>query len=461
MKKKDFVILPFNSSRIKDKYLLSNQLGGWDFLDRKEFRAVSSYSLKKDSPFYKRLYERGLVADKNNIEGLLNDYRSLNANLFLDTSLHIAVVTTRCNLGCRYCQTKTLKPEDMDYEVAARVLKYLFDVRNTHITLEFQGGEPLLNWKVLSFLIEHANKFNTTGKDLRITLVSNLVLLDEAKMKFLAKNNVEVCGSLDGPKEIHDKNRILSNGKGTYALVIKNIKKFEKEFKKKVNLLPTITSFSLGRHKEIIDEYVRLRQVDISLRPVNKLGIACVNWPNLGYTSEQFNDFYRKAMDYILALNKKGVFIRERMARMIAEKIFNKKDPGYVELMNPCGSGRNTIVYMPDGSCFPCDEARMVGEEMFKLGNILKENYEDLMKKENLLHLLQSSLVNLWDYNNVYSPWLGTCPVVNYVLQKNIVPKISCSPLHQVNNYQFHYVFEKILESKENERIFKSWVTRS
>ena len=456
---KVFAILPFNSSRVKDKYLLSNQLGAWDFLDKKEFREFSSYSLKKGSALYERLYGKGLVADSNNIERLFNEYRSLNANLFLDTSLHIAVVTTRCNLRCRYCQSNTLKPQDMDSEVATRVLKYLFDVRNMNITLEFQGGEPLLNWKTLSFLIEHARKFNVTGKDLRIALVSNLTLLDEAKIKFLLKHDVEICGSLDGPKAVHDKNRVLSNGKGTYDLVVKNVRKIQKEFKRKINLLPTITSFSLPYYKEIIDEYVSLGQDEICLRPVNKLGIACVNWPNLGYTAEEFNDFYDKAMDYIFALNKKGVLIKERMARVISEKIFNKKDPGYVELMNPCGSGRSTIVYMPDGSCFPCDEARMLGEEMFKLGNILKENYEELMKKDNLLHLIQSSLTNLWDYNNVYSPWLGTCPVVNYALQKNIVPKVSCSPLHKINNFQFRYIFEKILENKGNENILRGWIT--
>ncbi|MCM8797235.1 MAG: hypothetical protein NC923_05080, partial [Candidatus Omnitrophica bacterium] len=88
MKKNDFAILPFNSTFIKGRYLLSNQLGAWDFLDREEFKEVSSYSLRKDSLLYRRLYEKGLIADKDNIERLLSDYRSLNANLFVDTSLH-------------------------------------------------------------------------------------------------------------------------------------------------------------------------------------------------------------------------------------------------------------------------------------------------------------------------------------------------------------------------------------
>ena len=165
-------------------------------------------------------------------------------------------------------------------------------------------------------------------------------------------------------------------------------------------------------------------------------------------------------MDYILELNRKGVPIRERLASVILDKVLNKHDPGYVDLMSPCGAGRSTIAYMPDGSCYPCDEARMVGGDMFKLGNILDESYEDLMKKENLLHLLEASLMNLWDYNSAFSPWIGTCPVVNYDLQKNIVPQIHCSYMYKAYKFQFEYIFEKIIDGGKNLEIFRKWVKK-
>ena len=106
MNKKDFAIMPFNSTKLKDRYLVSTCLGSWDFLDKDEFGRLRSFNISKESPLFKRLHEKGVIADENNINNLVNDYRSLNANLFYDTSLHIAVITTRCNLGCTYCQTK-------------------------------------------------------------------------------------------------------------------------------------------------------------------------------------------------------------------------------------------------------------------------------------------------------------------------------------------------------------------
>lgn len=457
MKKTDYVVIPFNSGRIKDKYLVSNLLGKWDLLEDKEFQELTSFKLDKEGALFKRLYAKGVLADESNFKNLLDDFRRINANLFWDTSLHIAVLTTRCNLECGYCQTGSLKAEDMNYEVANRTLKSIFDTRNPAVTLEFQGGEPLLNWDVLVFLVENSRKFNV-NKDLRLTLVTNSTLLDESKMKFLCDNGVEICTSLDGPAFLHDKNRHFKNGKGTYKIVTDRIRMLKKKFGKKVNLLPTITKESLKFHREIIDEYVKWDQREISLRPVNRLGIACRKWTDIGYSPEQFNKFYKDSLDYILDLNRKGIFIRERIARVILDKVLGGKDPGYVELMNPCGTGRSTIAYMPNGDCYPCDEARMIGEDMFRLGNVLTDNYSNLMKSENLMHLLQSSLVNLWDYSSPFLPWMGTCPVVNYALQKNLVPKICCSAIHKIYKFQFNYIFEKIAESKDNLEIFKKWV---
>ena len=57
-------------------------------------------------------------------------------------------------------------------------------------------------------------------------------------------------------------------------------------------MLPTITKHSLAHPERIIDEYLRLGQGEIALRPVNRIGYACGNWEDIGYTAEEFNVFY-------------------------------------------------------------------------------------------------------------------------------------------------------------------------
>ncbi|MDP2653399.1 MAG: His-Xaa-Ser system radical SAM maturase HxsB [Candidatus Omnitrophota bacterium] len=452
-----FSILPFNSEKFNEKYLVTNVLGCWDALNDEEFRQLHSLRVSPGGALFNRLLERGLIVDADNIRRVLDDYRNLNANLFSDTSLHIAVLTKRCNLRCTYCHAEGgASSEDMSMETAARVLQYLFDVENKSVTLEFQGGEPLLNWPVVQLLTENARKFNTLGKNLSIVIVTNMLLLDDEKMRFLADHDVQVCTSLDGPADIHDKNRVTVGGRGSHAEVVEKIEHLAKKFGRRVSMLPTITRHSLAHPERIIDEYLRLGQGEIALRPVNKIGYACNCWDDVGYTAEEFNGFYDRAMAYIMKLNTSGTFLSERIARTILTKILFKKDPAYVNMMNPCGFGRTVMAYAPDGGCYPTDEARMLGDDIFRLGDINKENYDDMLNKENLLFLLSAGCSDLWNYRSVYSPWLGVDPVVNYALEKNVV-LMGNSRLEQVLAHQFRTVFSYLLSDKKYAEIFQRW----
>jgi His-Xaa-Ser system radical SAM maturase HxsB len=450
-------ILPFNAEKINDKYLVTNMMGCWDALSGEEFRRLNSLRVPEGGDLFNRLLERGLIVDENNICSVIDGYRNLNANLFTDTSLHIAVVTKRCNLRCNYCHAQGgASSEDMSIETAGRVLQYLFDARNNSVTLEFQGGEPLLNWPAVEFMAEHARKFNTLGKDLNIVLVTNLLLMDDEKMRFLVDHDVDVCASLDGPADIHDKNKVDADGRGTHAQVVEKIERFSKQFGRKIHLLPTITKHSLAHPERIIDEYLRLGQGEIALRPVNRIGYACDCWEDIGYTAGEFNVFYTKAMEYMMKLNTSGPYISERTARTILTKVLLKKDPGMVDMMNPCGAARAVMSYAPDGGCYPTDEARMLEDNIFRLGNIMDESFDKMLNNENLIYLLSAGCSDLWNYRSVYSPWLGIDPVVNYAVGGNVIPKWN-SRLQQVLKHQFKVVFSYLLGDNKYAEVFQRW----
>lgn len=461
--KNGWAVLPYNSRKINKNYLISNFYGSWSLLNRQDFLSLEQFNIKEDSPLFNELYRDGIILKEESIPQLTNQFRQVNAHLFSDTSLHIAVVTTRCNLKCNYCQTKTEQPQDMDFAVATRILKYIFDVRNQQVNLEFQGGEPLLNWEMIKFLVENARRINTVGKDLTLSLVTNGIYLNQEKIDFLLDNNVNICISLDGPAKIHNKNRVLDNNQATYDKVITAIKRLKKAYKKRkinksLDLLLTVTRYSLPFAEKIIDEYVTLGVERIALRPVNKIGFANKQWGVLGYSPQEFNNFWVRSMEYILKLNKKGIKIQERMASVMLQKILKKTNPGYVDLMSPCGAGRSVLTYMPNGDVYPCDEARMAGSDIFKLGNVLNNEYEELMKSSNLFCICEASLVELWDYNSAFLPWTGTCPVLNYIQADNIIPKIHATPLQKIYNFQFEYLFKKLSESEESKDIFRQWV---
>jgi hypothetical protein len=69
------------------------------------------------------------------------------------------------------------------------------------VTIEFQGGEPLVNFPVVKHLIEYAEAKNReVGKYLEFTMVSNLALMDEEKLAWLLDHKVQICTSIDGPE---------------------------------------------------------------------------------------------------------------------------------------------------------------------------------------------------------------------------------------------------------------------
>jgi len=456
--------LPFNSEKINGKYLVVSMLGGWCILDEKEFYQFHSHRVRENSPLHRKLLLTGMLLTESNQESFVNSYRNLNMNLFTGPYLHIAVVTERCNLRCKYCQTKKAKPSDMSMEVASRVLEFLVASKSPWPILEIQGGEPLLNWKVIEFLIKNVPRDNTVSKDIELTIVTNLLLLDDKKLNFLIDNRVRICSSLDGPSFIHDKNRIFSGGNGTYDEVIKKINRVKKEYRKRglqttVGLLPTITRHSLLYHKEIVDEYLRLGQGSIAIRYANKLGKATGCWSKLGITAEEFCDFWSKAVDYIIELNKKGKKIFERTLYVMLCKILNRVDPRYVDIMNPCGAGRSVLTYAPSGDIYTCDEARMLDDDLFKLGNILKDSYEEVMDSPVLLDTCKASLLELWDYSSPYKVWGGTCPVLNYAQQKTPIVRSCNSETYKIQKFQFRYLFKKIIEDKKCLTLFKGWVS--
>ena len=457
-------LLPFNSEKISGKYLVVNIFGNWCILDEKEFQQFDSQRFKENSVLYKKLLRKGMLLTESNQENLINNYRNLNVNLFTGPYLHIAVVTERCNLKCKYCQTKKTKPSDMNIEVASRVLDFLAASKSLRPILEIQGGEPLLNWNAIEFLAKNFLKIKDKHDLGGIAIVTNLLFLDNKKLNFLIDHNVKICSSLDGPAFVHDKNRVFPDGKGTYNDVIKKIDMIRREYKRRglkttVGLLPTITKQSLPYHKEIVDEYLRLGQGSIAIRYANKLGKAIGSWSELGITAEEFCDFWSKSVDYIIELNKKGKKIFERTLHVMLNKILNKLDPRYVDMMNPCGAGRSVLTYNPLGAVYTCDEARMLDDDLFKLGNLLKDSYEEVMDSPVLVDTCKASLLELWDYSSPYKVWGGTCPVLNYAQQKTPVVKICNSEIYKIQKFQFRYIFKKIIEDEGYLTLFKKWVS--
>lgn len=452
----------FRFKKIDEGYLLTTDHGSWIILNKRDYRKFIINDL--DGSLFEALERKGLIITKRNINTILKEHHQRIKNVFNGTSLHILTPTIRCNQKCGYCHSNVKsqlsnKEYDMSKKTVRKTLEFIFQTPQKNITIEFQGGETLLRSDLFKYTIEEGKKMNKKhNKNIRFSLVSNLTLMTDELLDWITKEGVEICTSLDGPKELHDKNRWFEGGGASYDEVTYWIKKIKKKVGHPPGMLMVTTKNSIPLWKEIIDEYVKWGMNSLQLKHMNKIGFAKLSWKQIGYDLDEFLDFWKKGVDYMIELNKRGVRIRERFTTLILQKILTKDNPNFVDWINPTGEIIGVMAYDHKGDIFSSDEGRM--EPLFKLGNVHKDNYAGIISSEKAQQIIGSSMNDNYIMCDacVYKPWCGIDPVMVYSEQETPIPKISEWSKHKVYEFQFDYVFKKLLYDKEAARIFESWL---
>ena len=457
----------FRYKKLGNKYLLTNMIGRFVFLEPAEFKNFLEGKLDKDSILYKDLQKKGFIKDNLDEEEMVSSYRQRKSFLFHGPSLHIVVVTLRCNFKCIYCQASSRsldrKGFDMTRETAKKVVDTILEAPSDSITIEFQGGEPLVNWPIVQYIVKYTEEKNKRAKkDILFSLVSNLSLMTDDKYKFIKEHHISVCTSLDGPEKLHNKNRPFP-GYNSYKVTtawIKKMREAEKKDKRlyKLSALLTVSRFSLKYPKEIVDEYLKWGFQGIHLRPLSNLGLSAKFHNQIGYSVDEFLKFWRKAMDYIIKINLKGKSFFERGTAVMLKQILTDESPNFVDLRSPCGAGIGQMLYNYDGKVYTCDEARMLGDDTFLLGNVNKDSYEDIISSPNLKAVVQASILeNLPVDYNVYEPYTGVCPVLNYAMYGDLFAPTIDSDFNKLHRGMFDYIFKR-LQDKKVRKVFEKWI---
>ena len=169
-----------------------------------------------------------LFADSRYAEKAV-DFKNRN-NVIKALCLHVAHT---CNLNCSYCFASQGKYQGdralMSFEVGKRAIDFLIENSGTRRNLEvdFFGGEPLMNWKVVKQIVKYARSIEKEyNKNFRFTLTTNGMLLDDEVTEFANREMHNVVLSLDGRKKIHDSLRVDYQGRGSYDTIVPKFKSF-------------------------------------------------------------------------------------------------------------------------------------------------------------------------------------------------------------------------------------------
>lgn len=296
-----------------------------------------------------------IVADSNDDAQLLVEAKE---QLFLPyPTIMYLILSEKCNLACKYCFLGNSARDIVRHQMpkmtrhtAEKALQYFIYQLNLkpewstqHKEIIFYGGEPLLNFEVMKYVIERCRELQSEGlldRRLNYSVITNGVLLTPEVTDFLKEHDVTVSISIDGVDRQSNSSRIDKRGEPIFDRLIQKLSMVrEKNFK--VGLSITLTEETIASVDKIIalaDEY----------------GINDISF-NILYSAPNYSvkeDYYRRAANFIIEFYKKarqlGIY-EDRIMRKI-----NAFVEGRLYLSDCAATSGSQIVVLPDGRIGLC-----------------------------------------------------------------------------------------------------------
>lgn len=453
--------------------LMVNECGDFLFVPEDVFQMFVNHTLSETSDYFYKLKSHIFCAGKDidtALQKISARYRTRKSFLREFTSLHMMVITLRCNQHCEYCQVSCADSDahkyDMSKETAIKVIDMIFQSPTRSPKIEFQGGEPTLNWDVVAASVLYAeNLALQQHKNVSFVICTNLTGITTDQLAFCRDHHIAISTSLDGERSIHDRCRKDKSGRGTYDIFMEKLELARKMVgEDMVGALMTTTAFSLSRLKDVVDEYVRLGMDGIFVRSLNPYGFAAEQSASLGYSMESFVEKYLEALKYIIGLNTR-VFFPEQFATLLFSRILSPFATGFVDLQSPSGAGISGAIYDFDGSVFPADEARMLarmGDRHFCLGNVATDSYGHIFAGQKMREMTSGACVETTFPCAfcVYQSYCGTDPVRNYLESGSEVRNMTHSPFCIKHKGILTGLFDIIRKADDMTKdIIWSWIT--
>ena len=284
-----------------------------------------------------------------------------------------------CQLRCKYCFASTgdfgQGRKLMSFETGKNAIDFLLENSGDrpNLELDFFGGEPLMNFKVVKQIIEYARSREAEyGKKFRFTITTNGLLLDDEKIEFINKEMSNVVLSIDGRKEVNDYFRILPNGQGCYDMILPKYKKLvEGRGDKEYYVRGTFTNKNLDFSNDVFALY-EAGFDQISIEPVVGEGDEyALTEKELPAVFKEYEVLAKR----ILENEKKG-----GKFNFFHFMIDLDQGPCAIKRLRGCGCGNDYVAITPDGDIFPCHQ--FVGMDEYKMGNIDEGTFNGDMKAD-------------------------------------------------------------------------------
>jgi uncharacterized protein len=283
-------------------------------------------------------------------------------------------LTNQCNLSCQYCYeygedriaTPEGKPKFMDFETAKASVDFLLEqsVGRNRVHITFFGGETLMNFPLLKRVVAYATETAAArGCSIDFSLTTNATLLTPAIIEFLSENRIGVTVSMDGPKEVQDKLRVFSNGRGSYDLVAPKVRALIQSHRTRaiaarVTLTSGVTDVvRIFRH---LKDDLGFHEVGFAPVTTSPDRLYAINDCGMDDVLGQFDVLADEYLEFALRGEMHGF---SNVSDTLAELHQG------VSKSHPCGAGLGLIGIGPSGDIAPCH--RFADSDRHAIGHVM------------------------------------------------------------------------------------------
>lgn len=399
---KEYLTNHYRFKPMRDGYLLTNDFGSWVHLNKNEFELFRHNQLNQNQALLSLLKDKEFVIAENNINKLVRDFRQRSVSLFRGTYRHVIFLDSGIS----------------GIENIKKIADFILQTLSMEIIIKFKG-DILNNFKIIKNFV--AEFKNNSGKKIAFEIETDLSWFNKELVEFLIDNRFDVW------------------------VLLKNINLSEEAFNfiKELQRRHTIKFFMdvsneiLGEEQRIIDFFVKNNFKSFFVRKTEDVN------------KDDFVDFWKNAIEKIYDINKKSgrIVIQELYTNILLKKMTNIDDVFYPELNDMCtGAVASELGYDLKGGVYANEES--IGIELFNVGNV-NSNYSSVVLSDDALALRSTSINgNVSVEMNPYKPYIGVCPVCNYLETENIIGRYP-SQRALILSEMLDYLFEKLLSEEE------------
>lgn len=342
-------------------------------------------------------------------------------------------VSNRCQLACRYCFEHDKNGELMSFDTAKKIIDEIaLSRKGKEAFISLFGGEPFLNWDVIHKLLQYIDE---RKYPIDAGATTNLVLLTDDMIKDIIKYDLRLLISIDGTKDVHDRNRSNS-----FDQVYKNLIRLINSGVPTKNIMARITVYP-DVCSQLFDSFKFIW--DMGIHRIAPIAVGDTEWSeeNLSIYADQHRKIMEFCLDYMNS--KEGLYDDEMHIKNASDFISNLMSDGGISSVNCKIDSNLRCSFYTNGDIYTCHQLPYA-DGIEPLGNI----YEGIYTHPNSYHNFTTVRYDLSRCDGCIGKYICkmSCPAQNYRTTNNMnIPDIAVCSIAKIHVTNIMYIHNLLM----------------